>query len=281
MFKVRQKLGKYRIEKKLGDGGFATVYQVMDTIEGIRVALKVPQSTLVTDKVLEDFRREVRLLSRIEHPNILPLKDASIIEGHFVIAYPLGQRTLADRLRYRMTTERAMGLFEQLLAAVAHAHSEKIIHCDIKPENVLLFNNDRVRLADFGIAKVAAKTVRGAGTGTVGYMAPEQAMGKPSFRSDVFSLGLILYRMLSGYWMEWPFEWPGPGYQRIRRRINAEMIEVLRRSINPDPKCRYKDAIELEAALKKAKRKRRQKPKLKLHRNTTRRPSQSSRKRAA
>jgi serine/threonine protein kinase len=88
--------------------------------------------------------------------------------------------------------------------AYAHAHN-RVIHCDVKPDNFILFPDNVLKLADFGIAKVAYQTLRASGSGTVGYVAPEQAMGKPSFRSDVFSLGLILYRMFSGVLPEWPY----------------------------------------------------------------------------
>lgn len=267
MLKARQRLGKYRIEKRLGSGGFATVYRAMDTIEGLRVALKIPHADNINPDVLNDFRREVRLAVQLEHPNILPLKNASFIGGHFVIAFPLGERTLAERLEKRMALSTALSYAEQLLAAIAFAHRQRIIHCDIKPENLILFPDGRLKLTDFGIAKVAQKTVRGSGTGTVGYMAPEQAMGKPSLRSDVFSAGLVIYRMLTGQWPEWPFEWPPPGYQRLRGRTHPEVIAVLRKAIDPNPRKRFRDAeLMLKAflpakgkALRLAARKRRRK----------------------
>lgn len=252
--RVRQIVGKYRIEKRLSEGGFATVYQAFDTIEGLRVALKIPHPKLVDGDVLKDFRTEVRLASKLDHPNILSLKDASFIENRLVIAYPLGERSLADRLRNRMSLAMALHLGEQLLEAVAHAHSQRIIHCDIKPENCILFANHHLKLADFGIAKVAQRTVRGAGTGTVGYMAPEQAMGKPSLRSDVFSSGLILYRMLSGEWPEWPYPWPAPGYARLRRRVPPEMIAFLRRAIDPLPRKRFRDGEQMLALFERLKK---------------------------
>ncbi len=242
MLKTRQLLGKYRIERKLAEGGFATVYQAFDTIEGIHVALKAPHAAHVNPQVLSDFRREVRLLTRLDHPNILALKDASFIDDQFVIVYPLGERTLADRLRSRMSMMTILELTEQLLEATAYAHSQKIIHCDIKPENILLFSGGVLKLTDFGIAKIAQKTVRGAGTGTIGYMAPEQAMGKPSFRSDVFSLGLIIYRMASGHWQEYPYDWPGPGIARLRKRTTPDFVEFLKRATDPRPRGRYRDA---------------------------------------
>ncbi|MEW4531397.1 MAG: serine/threonine-protein kinase [Maioricimonas sp. JB045] len=240
--KARQRLGKYRIERRLCDGGFASVYQAMDTIEGIRVALKIPHDRHLTEEVLKDFRNEVRLAARLEHPNILRLKNASFIDDYFVIALPLGERTLADRLQKRMSLQTALGLAEQMLEATAYAHRQKIIHCDIKPENMLLFADNTLRLSDFGIAKIAQKTVRGSGTGTIGYMAPEQAMGKPSLRSDVFSLGLIMYRMLAGEWPEWPYDWPPPGYPRLRQRVPVDMLDFLKRAIDPNPRKRFRDA---------------------------------------
>lgn len=243
--RVRQWLGKYRLERRLGEGGFATVFQAMDSIQGIRVALKIPRRDLITSEVLDSFRREVRTASRLDHENILPVRDASFIDDHFVIVFPLGERTLADRLEHRMSFETSLLIAHQILRAVAHAHERKIIHCDIKPENVILFSNHRARLTDFGIAKVARETVQASGTGTVGYMAPEQAMGKPSTRSDVFSIGLILYRMLTGSWPEWPFDWPPRGYQRLRGRAHPELIALLRRSIDPNPRRRFRDAIRM------------------------------------
>ena len=167
--RTRQRLGKYRIESKLGDGGFAAVYQAIDTIEGVRVALKIPHDYLLTDSVLGDFRNEVRLAAKLKHPNILPLKNADFVEGRFVIAYPLGERTLAERLQSRLSLSLSFDFTEQMLAGVAFAHEQRIIHCDIKPENLILFANGRLMLTDFGIAKVAFRTIRASGSGTVGY----------------------------------------------------------------------------------------------------------------
>lgn len=243
--KIRQKLGKYRIERRLGAGGFACVYQAMDTVQGIRVAIKVPHAKYTTEAVLEEFRREIRTTAPLEHDNILPIKDASIIEDRLVVVFPLGDETLQNRMTRRISFETAFAITEQILRATAMAHSHHVIHCDIKPENVIVFSGNRIRLADFGIAKVSQKTIQGGGTGTVGYMAPEQAMGKPSFRSDVFSIGLIIWRLLSGQWPEWPFEWPPRGYDRLRGRIHPEFIDFMRRAIEVNPRHRYRDAQQM------------------------------------
>jgi len=263
--KARQRLGKYRIEKRLAEGGFATVYRAFDTIEGIRVALKIPDPALLNSNLLEDFRHEVRLTARLDHPNILPLKNASFINDMFVIVFPLGERSLEMRLKKRMSLETALDFAEQILDAAAFAHGHRIVHCDIKPENLILFSDGRLKLTDFGIAKVAMKKLQGSGTGTVGYMAPEQAMGRPTFRSDVFSIGLILYRMLAGEWPEYPYDWPPPGYSKVRRKAHPDFIKFLKKAISPDPKKRFRDAVQMQAAFEKllprvrryAKRKRR------------------------
>ena len=255
MLRTGQKLGKYRIARRLAEGPFATVYRAQDTIEGGRVALKIPHGHLINPEVLDDFRHEVRLMARLNHPNILPLKDASLIDGRFVIVFPLGEETLADRLARRLALATALNYAEQMLAAVSYAHSARIIHCDIKPENLLLFPDHTLRLADFGIALVARRTVQGSGNGTVGYMAPEQAVGKPSFRSDVFSMGLILYRLFSGHLPEWPYSWPPPGCDRLRRRLDSAMIQVIRRAIELDPRKRYTDGVQMETAFARAKSK--------------------------
>jgi serine/threonine-protein kinase len=252
--RTRQRVGKYRIEGKLGSGGFARVYQAMDTIEGVRVALKVPHAQLVTEEVLKDFRHEVRITAKLDHPNILPLKDASVIDGHFVLTYPLGERSLSDRLQKRIGVPTALYYAEQMLEALAYAHGQRIVHCDVKPDNMILFKDQRIRLADFGIAKVAQKTLKGRGTGTVGHMAPEQAMGKPTMRSDVFSMGLIIYRMLTGQWPEWPYEWPFPGHERLKGRVHPDMIRFLQRATEVSQRKRFRDGDQMLDAFLKAQR---------------------------
>jgi serine/threonine-protein kinase len=253
MLKARQKLGKYRIDGRLADGQFATVYRAFDTIEGIPVALKIPHGYLMDNEFLEDFRKEVRLAAKLDHSNILPVKNASFIDRRFVIVFPLGKQTLADRLSSRMSIKTALNYAEQMLEAVAHAHRHRIIHCDIKPENLIIFAGNRLRLTDFGIAKVALWTQEGSGSGTIGYMAPEQAMGRPTHQSDVFSLGLIIYRMLSGQLPVWPYEWPPPGFERIRKRLHPDLIAFLRKSLEHKPARRYRDADQMLAAFHRVK----------------------------
>lgn len=278
MLKARQKLGKYRIERRLGSGGFANVYAAMDTIEGIRVALKIPHAAIVDKEVLKEFKNEVRLAARLEHPNVLSLRFAAFYEGEFIIVFAMGEETLSDRLQRRMALTTVLDLSQQMLEAVAYAHRSKIIHCDIKPENFILFPDNQIKLTDFGIARVALRTIKGGGTGTMGYMAPEQAMGKPSFRSDVFSLGLILHRMLSGQWGEWPFDWPLPGHARLRSRVHPDMIEVVRRSLELNPRKRFRDADQMLESFCKAKKRTLLRESARKKKTTSRRKTTARRK---
>ncbi|MEZ6088926.1 MAG: protein kinase [Pirellulaceae bacterium] len=253
MIKSRQKLGKYQIEKKLGEGGFAGVYRALDTIEGIRVALKIPYSQTLSSDTLEECLREVRLMASLDHPNILTLKNAEFIEGHFVLAFPLAEQTLGDRITKRMSLSLALRYAEQMLEAVSYAHERRIIHCDLKPENMVLFPDGELQLTDFGIAKIAMRTIRASGSGTVGYIAPEQAMGRPSFRSDVFSLGLILYRMFAGKLPEWPFGWPPPNHRALCDRVSPDFVDMLRRALEMEPQRRYRNATQMLAAFRRIK----------------------------
>lgn len=259
MFRARQKLGKYRILGRISSGPLADVYRAFDTIHKSRVALKIPKSG--KDISDEDFLHEVQVATKLKHPNILSVQNASYIDDHFVIAMDLGEESLAGRIERRMSTALALDLADQALAALAHAHEHNIIHCDIKPENYILFPDKTLKLADFGFAKVSLRTLKASGSGTIDYIAPEQAMGRPKFQSDVFSVGLVLYRMFSGKLPEWPFEWPFVGSDRLKKRFRPEFADFLKKAIRLDPNDRYADAIEMYNAFdelqSKARRQRR------------------------
>lgn len=246
--RVRQRLGQYRIEQRLDRGGFATVYRAYDTVEGIRVALKIPHAHLVTMGALRDFRKEVRLTASLDHPNILPIKTAGMVDGHFVIVHPLGLGNLATRLERRMPLAAAVAFFDPMIEALAHAHRHGVIHCDVKPENFILFRDGQVRLADFGIARFAQHTLTGSGSGTVGYVSPDQALGKPTTRSDVFSLGLVLWQLLTGSVPAWPFDWPPVGASRLRGRVHPDLFGFFERLLKVDDRRRFADAEKVRLA---------------------------------
>ncbi len=246
MLRVRQKIGKYRILGRIASGPLADVYRAFDSIHKTRVALKIPKSGDNAGE--EEFLHEVQVAAKLKHPNILSVLNASYIDEHFVIAMELGDESLADRLERRMSIARTLNLATQALAALAHAHEHKIIHCDIKPENFILFPGDQLKLADFGFAKISLRTLKASGSGTIDYIAPEQAMGRPKFQSDVFSLGLVLYRLFSGKLPEWPYAWPMVGHERLAARMRPDFAEFLRKAIQLDPAKRYRDAIQMQAA---------------------------------
>ena len=226
------------------------MYAAYDTIHKSSVALKLPKSSNEIDH--EDFLHEVQVAVKLRHPNILSVQNASYIDDRFVIAMELGGESLADRIVRRTSTTLALNLADQALAGLAHAHGQKIIHCDIKPENYILFPGNRLKLADFGFAKVSLRTLKASGSGTIDYISPEQAMGRPKFQSDVFSVGLVLYRLLSGKLPEWPYRWPMIGDDRLRARVRPEIVEILQRAIQLDPDDRYPDAIRMYAAFQRA-----------------------------
>lgn len=250
--RIGSRLDKYRIQRRLGEGGFATVFAALDTIEDRKVALKIPDSRYVANtQSLDDIKREVRIMARLQHPNILSLKDARFADGHFVMAFPLGEESLSDRLCRRMARLTAVDYVVQMIAAVATAHEQKILHRDIKPENFILFPNQEIRLTDFGLARIQQGAHDVSASGTLGYMAPEQAMGRPSFRSDVFSLGLVIYRMLSGEMPEYPFAPPLPGFNRLRRGLSTDFVALIRKAIDPVPTKRFRDAVAMHNAMAK------------------------------
>ncbi len=245
MLRARQRIGKYRIVSRIASGPLADVYAAYDTIHKQRVALKIPkQGNDIGDG---EFLHEVQVAAKLRHPNILSVLNASYIDDHFVIAMELGEQSLADRVERRMSISRAMDLASQALAALAHAHEHKIIHCDIKPENFILFPGNQLKLADFGFAKLSLRTLKASGSGTIDYIAPEQAMGRPKFQSDVFSLGLVLYRLFSGKLPEWPFDWPLPGHEQLKKRVRPELVDMLRKAIRLDPAKRYRNAMHMQS----------------------------------
>lgn len=272
--KARQRLGKYVIERRLASGGYADVYAARDTIEGVRVALKLPHTDPDNSDSADELRREVRLVAKLDHPNVLPIKNADVINGRLVIATALAKESLGDRLERRLSARAAFEFAEQMLDGLAYAHDRSIVHCDVKPDNFLLFDDGEVRLADFGIARVAYRTLKASGAGTLGYVAPEQAMGSPSLRSDVFSLGLTFWRMFSGRLPEWPYQGPLPGEDRLRSNLHPDFVAVLRRAVAIDPKHRYADAGKMQSAVSSM-RKRAVKPKTSAVRAGRRRSTSS------
>jgi hypothetical protein len=247
------RLGKYRLERPLGEGAFAAVWRARDTVENRPVALKIVDPAQVAEWGRDAIAHEARIATRLSHPNIVAVRNADWIDGHFVLATDLAERSLADYAGARRSGELALRVVRDVAAGLAHAHAQGILHRDVKPENVLIFSDRRAALADFGVSRFApGAAVTMTDAGTFGYVAPEQAYGRPRLASDVFSLGLIACELLSGRLPTWPFEWPPAGHPRFLARVPPPLRPVLRKAAAFDPRHRYPDAVALHRALERA-----------------------------
>jgi len=245
------RLGKYRLERLIDRGSFAQVWKARDMVEARIVALKVAHAEVVDDWGRREIEKEARIASRLDHPNIVAVRNADWIEGRFVIASDLAVANLSKYPRARRFGPVALGIVRDVAAGLAYAHERRLMHRDVKPENILIFADGRAAITDFGASRFAKGLTRAYNTetGTLGYMAPEQAYGRVRFASDVFSLGLIAYEVLTGILPMWPFEWPPERFDVFEAKVPQPLHAVLRKAARFDPKRRYKDAVEFHTAL--------------------------------
>jgi hypothetical protein len=211
------RLGPYEILSPLGAGGMGEVWRARDTRLGRDVAVKVVHPGLASDpERLSRFEQEARAASQLDHPNILVVHDLGSHEGSpYIVSELLDGESLREKLSAPLPPKKAVDYAIQIAHGLAAAHEKGIVHRDIKPENLFVTRDGRIKILDFGIAKLtqpaipavslteaptaAPSTDAGVVLGTVGYMSPEQVLGKPlDARTDLFSLGVVLYEMLSG-----------------------------------------------------------------------------------
>lgn len=253
--------GKYLLGAELGRGGMGLVYEAEDTFIGRPVAVKLlhVRATQARDSLARRMRREVMIAGRLDHPNIVTVFDAGFEgdEMFFVMELIEGQ-TLRELLRKRRTLPRdeAIGVLLQTLDAVSYAHGRQVVHRDLKPENILLGPQGRVKVVDFGVAKLVSiasssgvpragdaaprhcTTTKGAVIGTKGYMAPEQRIGEEvDHRADLYALGVVLCEMLHGS----ASPAPAPCDRRLRR--------IVERATALLPDERYPNGQAFAAAL--------------------------------
>ncbi|MDQ1629775.1 MAG: eukaryotic-like serine/threonine-protein kinase [Actinomycetota bacterium] len=199
--------GRYHVASRLARGGMATVYEAVDSRLDRTVALKVMHANLAQDEeFVSRFIREAKSAARLSHPNVVAVYDQGADDGHVFLAMEhVPGRTLRDllRLRGRLSPRQALEVLEPMLAALGAAHQAGIVHRDVKPENVLLSDDGRVKVADFGLARATSSltshTNSGVLLGTVAYLSPEQVeRGIADPRSDVYAAGIVLYEMLTG-----------------------------------------------------------------------------------
>src|ERR1700750_2424526 len=258
--------GRYRIERKLGAGGMADVLLAEDQELGRRVAIKILNDRhAADDSFIERFRREAKNAAGLSHPNIVSIYDRGEAEGTYYIAMEyLDGRSLKELIVARgpAPVKIAIDYARQILAAVGFAHKHGIVHRDIKPHNVLVGGEGRLKVTDFGIARSGASQMTEVGSiiGTAQYLSPEQARGAPVDQtSDLYSVGVVLYEMLTG---QVPFtgdtpleiamkhlsEVPVPPSE-LRDDVPEDLDLVVLRALAKDPSERYQSAEEMDADL--------------------------------
>ena len=259
---VRVLGGRYKIRRKLGEGGMAVVYEAEDEILGRRVALKTLRERYAEDESFRmRFKQEARAMASLDHENIVKVYDISQDdEAPFIVAEYVGGRDVGGMLRRapggRMDEERVRKISAELLRALSYAHRRGIIHRDVKPSNILTTEWGRVKVADFGIARILeeeeAAGEPGEIIGSARYMSPEQLRGDETTpRSDVYSVGILLYHCLAG---KPPFSGdpkkvahqhahddPTPP-RKLNKRISPHMEAVILKAIAKDPRDRYASA---------------------------------------
>jgi eukaryotic-like serine/threonine-protein kinase len=261
--------GRYRVVRKLGTGGMANVYLAEDQELGRSVAIKMLDERHSQDEqFVERFRREAKNAAGLSHPNIVSIYDRGQAEGTYYIAMEyLEGRTLKELLITRGPTPLpvAIDYARQILAALGFAHRHGIVHRDIKPHNVVVAPDGRLKVTDFGIARsgTSQMTETGSIIGTAQYLSPEQAKGAPvTPASDIYSVGIVLYEMLTGsvpFTGDTPLEiamkhlstTPLPPSEK-RPEVPHELDSIVLRALAKDPADRYQSADEMDADLARA-----------------------------
>jgi serine/threonine protein kinase len=286
-----QNLSRFRVRRKLGAGGMGEVFLAEDTVLGRKVALKLLPPGLLSDpEIKRRFSQEARAVSALNHPQIVTIYDIGSAEGRDFIAmeYVEGETLREILVAGPIDVRRAFDLVSQAASGLAAAHESGIVHRDIKPENLMVNRSGQLKIMDFGLAKLVERqtapllesglatiaetpqptshgTATGVILGTVSYMSPEQAQGRPvDHRTDVFSLGLVLYETLTG---SRPFsgksaveilhaiinEEPVSAIER-NPRVPPEALAILEKALAKDPAERYQHAADFALDLRRARR---------------------------
>jgi serine/threonine-protein kinase len=255
MFLLGQNVGKYQILSNLGSGGFGTVFLARDAWIDKKVAIKVPHRQ---SGDFDEQLQEPRLLAALDHPNIVGILTAERIDGVFfiVMEYVKGEslEAVLDREK-SLDVPRALNYAVQVLKGVEHAHQAQILHRDLRPANVLISESGAVKVADFGTSRLLEKSHATTVIGSPPYMAPEQFKGRAVLASDIYSVGVLLYQMMTG---TLPYFSPNPAQierliaqgrctpPRLRNsQIPKEISDIAMKAIAPEVPERYQRASEL------------------------------------
>ncbi len=265
---IGKTIGQYTILEEIGRGGMATVYSAMQLSMNRKVAIKIlPPHFLHDPTFLDRFKREVEVISSLEHPHILPIFDYGEVDGMpFIAMRFLGGGSLAQHLRRtgKMLLAEIEKPLTQIAQALDYAHQQGIVHRDLKPGNILLDESGNAYLSDFGIARVMGSNLTGSNiVGTPAYMSPEQAHGLPiDGRSDVYALGVVLFELITGrepFYAETPMgllllhiNEPLPPVLQFGIEVSSAVQKVIDKATAKDPDKRYPSAGELLKAFNAA-----------------------------
>ena len=261
--------GRYALLKKLGEGGKGFVFKARDTVLNRVVAVKVLKSTVTSDEAYSRFMTEARAVAKLNHPNIVSIHDNGKEDGKqfFVLEFVDGE-SLRDLMQTypegRCDIQTVLRIGMDVCSALQYAHSEKVLHRDIKPENVMITRDGTAKLMDFGLAKMIGQpqiTQEGVIVGTVAYVAPEAALGKGvDARSDLYSLGAVLYEALSG---KPPFKGDDPikiifahihdipvSLGKLDPKVPQALSDCVMKLLEKEPEKRYQSAEDLFKALR-------------------------------
>lgn len=254
---------RYKIIRELGKGGMAVVYEAQDLLLDRKVALKMLRPEYVSDsEFVKKFRHEAKAVARISHPNVVSIYDIGKDDDHhYLVMEDVEGSNLKDiiRERGRLTVVESLDIVSQICAALIVAHKNNIIHCDIKPHNILINTDNQVKVTDFGIARAATSstvTMTETIVGSARYFSPEQARGgEVKYYSDIYSVGVVLYEMLTG---RVPFEGDSPisvalkhiqNEPRQPTEINPDIPEkvenIVLKALAKEPENRYESAVAM------------------------------------
>lgn len=260
--------GRYRLIKRIGSGGMSIVYQAQDMSLGRLVAIKMLHESLTGDEgFLRRFQREAHAAANLSHPNIVTVHDIGQ-DGykHYIVMEYVDGRTLKQIIRdYKkqgqtMPISRALQLVVQICSGIGYAHRSNLVHCDVKPQNILVTRDDRVKVADFGIAQALSEATHhdqpSRVWGTPQYFSPEQAQGHPTTpASDVYAIGVVLYEMLTG---ELPFQADShtalalkhiqehpPLASDLNPAVPPQLDQIINKVLAKEPAGRYRTAGQL------------------------------------
>ena len=260
--------GRYKLLERIGAGGMSVVYKAQDTVLGRPVAVKMLHDSFTGDPdFLRRFRQEAYAAARLQHPNIVTVHDIGQDgDRHYIVMEYVEGRTLKDLVRQynqdgqNMPVSRALDLSVQISEGIGYAHRAGLVHCDVKPQNVLVTRDDRIKVADFGIARAVSEASQHIDDnrvwGTPQYFSPEQAAGEqPTPASDVYSIGVMMFELLTG---QLPFtadsqaalalkhiQEPPPHTSDLNPAVPEQLDLIVNKVLAKEPAGRYRTAGQL------------------------------------